>query len=142
MSRSIAATRLSGTRRATGVVVATILAVCVLAGSASAATPAPGWGVMTHVYPTNLQPGQEGLVVVELFNTGAAPSQGIVTLTDTLPPGLTATGTGGVGSFGYVSNEGAEGEEGEEEREQKSGGDTSEPAGIWARAWSCSGTTV
>jgi hypothetical protein len=142
MSRFIAAVRLSGVRRAVGVCVASIVAACVFAGSVSAMTTAPGWEVTSHVYPTNLQPGHKGIVVLELFNTGAASSQGTVTLTDKLPSGLTATETGGVGSLGYVSNEGAENEEGEEEKEQSTGGFTAEPAGLLSRAWSCSGTTV
>src|ERR1700722_20637248 len=142
MSRFIAAVRVGAASRAVGVCVASIVAVCVFAGSVSAMTPAPGWEVTSHVYPTNLQPGHKGVVVVELFNTGAASSQGPVTLTDTLPPGLTATETGGITTPGYVSNEEAEAAEGEEEKEKNTGGFTSEPAGLWARAWRCSGTTV
>jgi hypothetical protein len=134
--------RPNDTRHAIGVLIATVLALCVFATSASAMSPAPGWDVVSQVYPTNLQPGHEGLVVVELFNTGAGSSEGPVTLTDTLPPGLTATGTGGVVTFGNVTNEGAEYNEGEEEYEQSSGGLTYVPAGMWARAWSCTGTTV
>jgi hypothetical protein len=135
-------TRLGDARHVVGVFVATILAVCAFAAPASALTPAPGWEVTSHVYPTHLQPGHAGIVVVELFNTGAGPSSGPVTLTDTLPAGLTATETGGVGTFGYISNGEAKGEEGEEEKEQKPEGLKNNLAGIWGRAWDCSGTQV
>src|ERR1700722_14198046 len=117
MNRHIATkTRLRDAWHAIGVLSTIMLVSSLFAGSAFAATPAPGWEVTSHVYPTNLQPGHEGVVVVELFNTGAAPSHGIVTLTDTLPPGLTATETGGVDGFGAISNSAAEAEEGEEEK--------------------------
>jgi uncharacterized repeat protein (TIGR01451 family) len=77
--------------------------------SASALTPAPGWGIVTRAAPTNLAPGGGGKLTVYVYNTGAATGEDPV-ITDTLPVGTTATsasfvvsslvaeeGTGGIG---------------------------------------------
>jgi hypothetical protein len=51
--------------------------------------------VTTHTDPTYLQPsGKEQRVAIVLYNVGAAASSGPITVTDTLPPGLTATEAG------------------------------------------------
>lgn len=88
----------------------TIAGLCVpCAGSASAAEPAPGWSVRSTTQPTNFQPGDaaEGCIGLEnsapgpcdfytvvLTNTGAEASDGsTITLTDTLPPGITTAKT-------------------------------------------------
>ena len=52
----------------------------------------PGWRVDARSYPTNLPPGGVGFVEVDLYDIGAAPSDGPVTVTDTLPEGVTYTG--------------------------------------------------
>jgi hypothetical protein len=93
-------------------------------------TPGTGWESFTNVYPTNLQPGGTGRIQIQLLNTGAKPSAGAITVTDVLPPGVTATAVGGLIS-------GADGIRGDkpesiEEEEKVYGG---------AR-WSCHGTTV
>jgi hypothetical protein len=113
-----------------------------LVGSASAltVTPAPGWEVTASAYPTYLVPGGSGVVMIELFNTGAKQSSGEVTVTDKLPPGLTATGTGGLETGGIISEESAEISELQEEIEQNEG--SIQPAGTQPRTWSCTGTTV
>jgi hypothetical protein len=71
------------------------LAICALAGTTTSAqasvTAAPGWEVESVSYPSNLPPGGEGTVVLEIYNVGKADSSGQVTITDTLPAGLTAT---------------------------------------------------
>lgn len=97
----------SSTRRATPVafflaVALTLTCVAnVLVEGAAASTnaPRPGWELTASSYPTNLQPGGTGLIVVHVFNVGAASSNGTVTVTDTLPPGLTATKAGEIKSF-------------------------------------------
>ena len=59
--------------------------------SAMAAGEAPGWEVFGYTGPTVLAPGSEGLVILDVYNTGAAQG-GEGTLVDTLPAGLKATG--------------------------------------------------
>ena len=83
-------------------VVVAVLVVCVAAGcvaglsaaSAWASSEGPGWEVASHSYPTNLAPGGKGRIEVDVFNVGAASSSGTITVTDTLPPGVTATKAG------------------------------------------------
>jgi hypothetical protein len=73
-----------------------LLAVVVAALFAlpSAAQADPGWEVSSTTYPTNLAPGGEGTIEVDVYNVGATPSSGPVTVTDVLPPGLVATRAG------------------------------------------------
>ncbi len=101
------------------------------------AQSAPGWEVTSTSYPTDLKPGGHGMVMLEVFNVGAAASSGTITLTDTLPPGLTATNAGAMGTLGGL----VESEEAEEEAEELSGLRTS-IAGYWSHAWDCTGATV
>jgi uncharacterized repeat protein (TIGR01451 family) len=77
-------------RRCTPFLVALALSC---AFSASAAAQA-GWELDTHTDPTYLRPGGLGTLVIRLFNVGATASNGAVTVTDTLPPGVTATSAG------------------------------------------------
>jgi hypothetical protein len=75
--------------------------VCGLAASSSSASavavaPGTGWAVAASVFPTNLPPGGEGDIQIDIDNTGAAPSEGPITVTDTLAPGLTVTNAGGL----------------------------------------------
>jgi hypothetical protein len=62
--------------------------------AASVFTPAPGWNVAAHTFPTDLAPGASGTIAIRILNVGAAASKGRVTVTDTLPPGVTATQAG------------------------------------------------
>jgi hypothetical protein len=70
------------------------LAAGALSSAALAAKEGPGWEVTARNYPTNLSPGGSGVIVVDPFNVGAGASSGTVTVTDTLPPGVTATDAG------------------------------------------------
>ncbi|HEY1689485.1 MAG TPA: hypothetical protein VGF95_11560, partial [Solirubrobacteraceae bacterium] len=75
------------------------LAVCALIGTAvpaqAAPVPAaPGWEVNPLAYPSNLPPGGEGYLLLEIYNVGKANSSGTVTVTDTLPAGVMATEAG------------------------------------------------
>ena len=63
-----------------------------------------GWEATTHTWPTNLPPGGTGLIFVDVFNVGAANAEGVVTVTDVLPPGVVATDAGTL-NFGKVSHE-------------------------------------
>jgi uncharacterized repeat protein (TIGR01451 family) len=61
---------------------------------ASSSEPRPGWMVTAHTIPTYLPPGGKGAFEVRVINDGAADSTGSVTVTDTLPPGVTAIQAG------------------------------------------------
>src|SRR3954469_2178272 len=62
------------------------------APSAGAATAAPGWLVNVTPAPSQLKPGSAaGLIRIRLSNVGAVASSGAITITDTLPAGVTAT---------------------------------------------------
>ncbi len=80
-------------------VVVSALALCAgsfFTSSAAAAnvTPAPGWEVNPVVFPSHLTPDQKGYIVLAIYNVGKAGSSGPVSVTDTLPAGLTATEAG------------------------------------------------
>jgi uncharacterized repeat protein (TIGR01451 family) len=80
-----------------------LLALCLMAvwsTSAWATPPGTGWAAFSSAFPTYLPPGGNGTIQVDVINTGAAPSKGSVTVTDTLPSGLIATAAGGMASFG------------------------------------------
>lgn len=64
------------------------LGVCTASASASPEAPAVGWYVSSHSYPTNLPPGGIGHIFIDIFNIGATPSSGPITVTDTLPAGV------------------------------------------------------
>jgi hypothetical protein len=59
-----------------------------------------GWEISSTTYPTNLNPGSKGVVLVQPLNIGAASSSGQITITDTLPRGLKASDAGAVQSGG------------------------------------------
>jgi hypothetical protein len=78
-----------------------VLASCVLAASSASAwavavAPGTGWEATSSVAPTNLPPGGTGEIQLDIINTGAQPSTGSLTVTDALPPGVTATAAGGM----------------------------------------------
>jgi hypothetical protein len=111
MTRSPGRARIA---RRTATTVAAICAVLgALANAASALTPAPGWQLTSRSYPTHLSREGKALLRIDVYNIGAAPSSGPITVTDTLPPGLTATAAGNY-QGGHVE----------------------------ARRWQCTGTTV
>jgi hypothetical protein len=106
-----------------------LVALCAMAvwsTPAWATAPGAGWEAFTSAFPTNLPPGGTGKIQVDILNRGALPSIGSVIVTDTLPPGMTATAVGGLSSeveSNILSTK---------EEEKFYGG---------AR-WACSGTTV
>jgi hypothetical protein len=77
--------------------------VCTLARSASAETDGIGWEVMARTQPTNVPPGAHAIIQVTVFALGAGSPAGPITVTDTLPPGLTAEDAGGI-LAGTVAN--------------------------------------
>jgi hypothetical protein len=66
---------------------------CAFAAAASAATPSPAWSIRSLAVPTNFKPGDEsGLYQYELMivnGGGASTDRSPITMTDTLPAGLT-----------------------------------------------------
>jgi hypothetical protein len=74
------------------------------AAPASAATAAPGWTISSTAQPTNFAPGSTGNVyALTVMNSGGAPadgSSGPITVSDTLPAGLTATAISGTNAAG------------------------------------------
>jgi hypothetical protein len=76
------------------VFVVSLCAAGLLCAPAFAVAAAPGWEVTSAVFPAHLAPGGVGHLEVNLYNVGAAHSAGPVTVTDTLPPGVTATAAG------------------------------------------------
>jgi hypothetical protein len=100
------------------------VALSALAGasaSAFAEEDRAGWEIDAYTAPSHLRPGGHGILVVRPINIGAAASEGTVTITDTLPPGVTATEAGGYGDSSNAL--------GPEEQET-----VTEPG-----VWSCSG---
>jgi hypothetical protein len=79
-----------------------------LVGYAHAETAAPGWELTANTIPTNLPLGGKGFVEINLYNVGAASSSGVVTVTDVLPAGLTATEAYGVNAAGVPESSGLE----------------------------------
>lgn len=87
--------RASGYLQAAGMaVIVFCLMVCALAMGvpAGALAAGPGWQIdEVHTYPTDLPPGGTGFLELHVYNTGAEASNGVITVTDVLPPSLTAT---------------------------------------------------
>jgi hypothetical protein len=85
------------------VVVAGVLLVA-LVGAGSASAVAPWWSLTSSAVPTYLAPGGEGTIVLKAINLSDGEVSGSVspvTVSDTLPAGLTATAiTGQAGLLG------------------------------------------
>ena len=131
-----------GLRVAKAVIAAlVVLASLILVGSATATeTPGPGFEVNSMVYPTVMKPGSKGIVIVQVYDTGAGSTNGTVTMIDKLPPGLEASSTAGaVEPFGYNFRESVE----EYEYEDEKVGESGVSSGVeQLRVWNCSGTTT
>lgn len=91
--------RSSAARTMSTIVLLTVAAVVmlVLAGSASAA--GPRLSVTQQSYPTKLVPGGTGAYEITVENAGNQDTTGPITITDTLPPGVTAVSAGD-----YINN--------------------------------------
>jgi hypothetical protein len=70
------------------VIVAAAMAFVATTGVASATQP--WWSLSGTALPTNLPPGGDGTITVGAVNVGDGTTAGDITVTDTLPPGLTA----------------------------------------------------
>jgi uncharacterized repeat protein (TIGR01451 family) len=91
----------AGWRLATLVVV--VVGALATLGTPALAASGPGWYLTGRSYPTNISPGGTGLIELQVFNVGAADSNGTVTVTDTLPAGLEATEAGELRFAGGIS---------------------------------------
>ena len=118
-------------RRLTLTLLPSLIVLSILATPAQAVTEGTGWHAFSSVYPTNLPPGGDGTIQLDIINTGAKPSQGPITVTDTLPAGVSATKAGGM-EFGAQSV-GTEPLSPQEEEAQKKG---AAPGGA---RWVCTG---
>jgi hypothetical protein len=92
-----------------------LLLACAVAILAPGSAPAlasedrlPGWELMAKTKPTYLTPGGRAGIIIRVMNVGAADSDGTVTVTDVLPPGVTATNAGGDIQIQTVGNNEAE----------------------------------
>ena len=70
---------------------------CLVVSAPAMGLDAPGWEVDSHSYPTNLLPGANATVVVDVFNIGGAESSAGAVVSDTLPQGIE-----GVSSEGWT----------------------------------------
>jgi uncharacterized repeat protein (TIGR01451 family) len=111
------------------VLVSLLLVPAVFAVSARAETAGTGWEAFAQVYPTVLHVGGSGTIQIAIMNVGARPSSGAITVTDTLPAGVSAVEAGGMLGSRVVSPE--------EEAEEKVNG---VPRG--GARWRCIGTQV
>ena len=103
--------------------------LCAFVGSASAeTTPGTGWWAYTSAYPSDLAPGSNGILGVNIKNMGAEPSSGPITVTDTLPAGVSATKAGGTEESG--------GREILSPQQEEKVGEVGRPAGT---RWVCTG---
>ena len=85
-------------------IIAVLAVLCGLgcfSAPAQAVTEGTGWHAFSFVEPTTLAPGSHGRIKVAFVNTGAKQSQGPITVTDTLPAGVTASKAGGVQPSGH-----------------------------------------
>ncbi len=82
--------------RSTIALLALSAAACVpVSAAAASAGPGPGWTISSLATPTDLAPGTDtGSYQVIVRNSGSAPAEGPVTITDRLPAGFKAATTG------------------------------------------------
>ena len=94
--------------------IAVISVVAAPAPAAAATVPGPGWAISGTTLPTFVPPHGRGTVALKVFNLGAGASSGRVTVTDTLPAGLTALEAGEAISLSSDGGTGANPEIGHE----------------------------
>ena len=81
--------------RALVAIFAGVCGLCAFSGvSAYGYTAGPGWELAASTFPTSMPPGGTGWLLVNVMNIGAGESKGEITITDTLPPGVTALNAG------------------------------------------------
>jgi hypothetical protein len=90
--------RLRGPLRA---VIVLAVGVCVCGPLSASALAQPGWMMTGHSSPTAMPPGGSSTIVLDVMNVGDSASSGQITVTDTLPEGVTAEEAGTLGSIGF-----------------------------------------
>ena len=65
-----------------------VVLLSTLAGASSASAQSPWWHVTASTIPANLPRGGTGTVVLEALNVGERSTSGAVTVTATLPAGV------------------------------------------------------
>ncbi|HEX6456340.1 MAG TPA: hypothetical protein VF009_07455 [Solirubrobacterales bacterium] len=80
-----------------------LIALAALAPTAAlGAGPSPAWGIVSSSQPTNFAPGESATYLIKVTNFGSGPTDGSdMTVTDTLPNGLTPTNCEG---WGFQNN--------------------------------------
>ncbi|HEY4451338.1 MAG TPA: hypothetical protein VGN13_07060 [Solirubrobacteraceae bacterium] len=71
-----------------------LLGLGVLGALCASASAQAGWGLDVVSRPSHLRPGGLGTILIKPVNVGSSTSAGTVTVTDTLPTGVTATSAG------------------------------------------------
>ena len=129
-------------------IIAVLAVFCVLGCSsapAGAVSVGTGWHAFSFVEPTTLAPGGKGRINVAFVNTGAKQSQGPITITDTLPVGVTATKAGGRPGGAEAIYEPLSPQQEEETINQGGGlvsrkfGDLNGVIGVGGARWVCTG---
>jgi hypothetical protein len=88
-----------------GLLLMLIVLMAALAPASASAAGAPAWRIMSVSEPTNLAPGEQGKLLLWVVNVGAGSSDGsAITVTDTLPAGLTAGGISGRDTYKEQKN--------------------------------------
>ena len=83
---------------------AATLALLAVAGAPALAAEGPGWYLTSRSYPTYITPGGTAEIDLQIFNVGAADSNGAVTVTITLPAGIEATEAGDLEGYRFLAN--------------------------------------
>ncbi len=76
-------------RKAALLVAAALVALIAMAPSSAGAEPRPAWKLRLDSHPTNFAPGAKGSYFLIATNVGSAAAVGPITVTDTLPEGVT-----------------------------------------------------
>jgi hypothetical protein len=87
--------------------IAMTVVVAAPAPAPAAMVSGPGWAISGTTLPTFIPPHGRGTVALKVFNVGAGGSRGRVTVTDSLPAGLTALEAGEAISLSSDSGTGA-----------------------------------
>jgi hypothetical protein len=77
------------------------VALLLAASSAWADKPGPGWAIYTRAAPANLSATGKDFYEVYARNSGSRPTNGVVTIVDRLPAGVTAPNLSGGSPTGY-----------------------------------------
>jgi hypothetical protein len=83
-------------------VIVLAVGVCACGPLSASALAQPGWMMTGHSDPTAMPPGGSSYIVLNVMNVGDSASRGQITMTDTLPEGVTAEEAGTLGYIGFA----------------------------------------